>query len=351
MGFSTFSHIATKLRAGPARRLRTPWGPGRGRPDGDFKPRPEVRYDRRRDGKDRDGAMTADKQTAPRDCAWEIDGLRLAGLSWGPKTGTPVLALHGWMDHAGSFQELAPRLSGCHVVALDLSGQGLSAHRAAHATYNIWDDLPQIAGVLDRLGWADCVLLGHSRGANIAALFAAAQPERVRALVSLDSLVPEPTEAPFVTTLRAFVEQTRQQKARPPRSFDTRAGYVARREAQGNARAVSEALAERALETVPGGFRLRGDARLFASSAVKLTQAHIDDVLRALRCPVLNIWAAEGIAKTRPGVADMARRGAALIPAYESAELPGDHHFHLDPQGADRIARTILDFLDRRLGP
>ncbi|WP_240544828.1 alpha/beta fold hydrolase [Paracoccus sp. AK26] len=119
----------------------------------------------------------------------------------------------------GSFRQLSgagPRLTGCHVVALDLSGHGLSAHRAGHATYNIWDDLPQIAEVLDQLGWDSCVLLGHSRGAIIATLFAAILPEKVRGLIALDSLLPEPA-APdsFVKTLRAFVEGSRRQKSRP----------------------------------------------------------------------------------------------------------------------------------------
>ncbi len=285
--------------------------------------------------------------TAGKERHWDVDGLRLAGLSWGPRDGTPVLALHGWMDHAGSFQALAPLLTSCHVVALDLSGQGHSAHRAAHATYNIWDDLPQIAGVMDQLGWADCVLLGHSRGANIAALFAAAQPEKVRALVSLDSLVAEPTEDSVVATLRAFLEQTRKQTARTPRTFATREDYITRRQEQGNSRAVSEALADRALDHGPDGFRMRGDARLFASSAVKLDQADVEAVLQAIQCPVLNIWATEGIKSKRPRMEKLLSRAAALIRTYETAEVVGDHHAHLVPSAAEAIAHLTLEFLGR----
>lgn len=284
----------------------------------------------------------------PRDMRWQVDGLSLAGLAWGPQGGTPVLALHGWMDHAGSFGELAPRLDGCHVVSLDLSGQGLSGHRAAHASYNIWDDLPQIGGVLDALGWAECVLLGHSRGANIAGLFAAAQPERVRALVALDSLVPDPKpDEAVVETLRAFIEEGHRQKAAGPRIYPSREDYIARRLRQGNRRAVAEALSDRALEEVPGGFRLRGDPRHFASSAVKLTRGQVEAVLRALRCPVLNIWAREGVRNTRRMPEDPAERGAALIADYTSMEIAGDHHFHLDPQAAGDIAAAITAFLAR----
>lgn len=283
-----------------------------------------------------------------RERRWVVDDLSLSGRVWGPEAGTPVLALHGWMDHARSFDVLAPRLHGCQVVALDLSGQGHSSHRAAHATYNIWDDLPQLVGLLDQLGWADCVLLGHSRGANISALLAAALPERVRAFVALDSLVPEPTGDTVAGTLRAFLQQTRSQAKRPARIFEDREDYIARRVAQGNSRLTAEILADRALEEVPGGFRMRGDLRLFANSAVKLTQAQVEDVLRAIHCPVLNIWGSEGILPSRPKLGELVRRAETLLPDYERLEFLGDHHLHLDPRAADRIAEVVLEFLDRR---
>ncbi|CUH81147.1 alpha/beta fold hydrolase [Tropicibacter naphthalenivorans] len=289
-------------------------------------------------------------QTKARPCHWIVDGLELAGLEWGPQDGVPVLALHGWMDHAESFAVLAPLLEGCHVVALDLSGQGLSGHRAPHATYNIWDDLPQVAQVLDQLGWESCVLMGHSRGANISALFTAAQPDRVRALISIDCLTPEPVEASVVTTLRAFIEETRKVAARPPRVFESKDAYAARRRHQGNPEHVSYALAARALEEDEGGFRLRGDARMFASSAIKLTQAQVEDVMRAIQCPVLNIWGQDGLLARRPQTVALAERGAALIARYERHDLPGDHHLHMDPAVAPRIAELVLDFLRRSLG-
>lgn len=285
--------------------------------------------------------------TNPRERHWVIDDLPLSGLAWGPEDGTPVLALHGWMDHAGSFQVLAPLLQGCHVVALDLSGQGHSGHRAPHATYNIWDDLPQIVRVLDQLGWQECVLLGHSRGANISALLAAALPERVRAFVALDSVVPEPTVDSVVATLRAFLQQTRSQTKGPPRTFKDRNAYVTRRVRQGNSRGTADALAGRALEEIPNGLRMRGDPRLFASSAIKLTQSQVEDVLQAIRCPVLNIWATGGILQSRPRLVDLVRRAEDLVSNYEKVELDGDHHLHLEANAAGQIAGAVLAFLER----
>lgn len=285
--------------------------------------------------------------TNPRERYWIVDDLFLSGLTWGPEDGTPVLALHGWMDHAGSFEVLAPLLHGCHVVALDLSGQGQSGHRAPHATYNIWDDLPQIVGLLDQLGWEDCVLLGHSRGADISSLFAAALPERVRAFVALDALVPEPTADSVVATLRAFLQQTRYQVQRPVRIFKDRNAYVARRVQQGNSAGTANSLADRALEETPEGFRMRGDPRLFASSAIKLTQRQVEDVLQAIQCPVLNIWASEGSLQSRPGFAELVYRAEALVPIYETVELAGDHHLHLEANAAHQIAEAMMEFLER----
>ena len=293
--------------------------------------------------------MTETQMTQPQPVSWNVDGLNYRGLAWGPKDGLPVLALHGWMDHADSFRQLAPLLPDYRVVALDLSGQGLSGHRSAHASYNIWDDLPQIAEILDELGWTDCVLLGHSRGANIAGLFAAAQPGSVRALIALDALVPEPTQDSVVTTLRAFVEETRKQKARAPRSFPTRDDYVARRVAQGNAPLVSNALADRALEQTPQGFVMRGDARMFASSAVKLKQQDVQAVMQGIECPVLNIWAQDGLKAKRTKYAELIETARALIQDYTTFDLPGDHHFHLAPDHAPAIADKIQEFLARKL--
>lgn len=280
--------------------------------------------------------------------AWDIDGLHLTGLEWGPADGVPVLALHGWMDHGDSFAQLAPRLTGCRVIALDLSGQGHSAHRAAHASYNIWDDLPQIAGVLDQLGWGRCVILGHSRGANISALFAAALPERVSAFIALDSIATEPTDDDFVTTLRAFVTQTRMQLDRSGgRRFDRMDDYIARRVRQGNSTATATALAPRAVTVDGDGVRLNADMRLFASSAMKLTEGDVNTVLRAISCPVLNIWATDGIKAHRPNLQALAARASDLIADYTVADLPGDHHFHMDADVAAQMAQVITAFLAR----
>ena len=100
-------------------------------------------------------------------------------------------------------------------MALDLTGHGQSTRRSTDASYQIWDDLPEILGVLDALGWDSFQLVGHSRGAIIAALLASAFPERVRALVLLDALTPQPlAEQAFPAQLRKALQEKPRLQAR-----------------------------------------------------------------------------------------------------------------------------------------
>lgn len=51
------------------------------------------------------------------------------------------MALHGWLDNAMSFSQLAPLLSdaGCHVIAMDLPGHGNSEHFPSYCSYTFVD--------------------------------------------------------------------------------------------------------------------------------------------------------------------------------------------------------------------
>ena len=80
----------------------------------------------------------------PKACSFDVLGVRLAAQRWHAGASHRVIALHGWLDNAESFSLLAPQLPDADLVALDLAGHGWSEHRAAHASYLIWDDLKEI---------------------------------------------------------------------------------------------------------------------------------------------------------------------------------------------------------------
>jgi len=53
----------------------------------------------------------------------------IAAKTFGSPFGKPVLAVHGWMDNAGTFDRLVPLLpKSIYFVAVDLPGHGRSSH-------------------------------------------------------------------------------------------------------------------------------------------------------------------------------------------------------------------------------
>ena len=69
----------------------------------------------------------------PQQREFALPGLTLAAQVWGRRGGTPVLALHGWLDNASTFDLLAPLVPECELVALDLAGHGRSGFRSPDA--------------------------------------------------------------------------------------------------------------------------------------------------------------------------------------------------------------------------
>ena len=269
---------------------------------------------------------------------WQVNGLALHGLSWGEPGQRPVLALHGWLDNAASFAVLGPLLQDCHVVALDLTGHGQSDHRSRDASYQVWDDLPEIVGVLEQLGWVRFHLVGHSRGASISTLLASAYSDRVITLSLLDGLAPEPlAEDALPTQLRRAIEDKQRLVARKIRALPSMEKAIATRATPGMEPEAAALIAERNLRRVAEGVAWRTDNRLRGASAVKLTTGHIEAVLAALSMPTLLLLASDG-ARRHPELAELARRHIASL---QVEEIDGGHHFHME-KSAPRVAALLL---------
>nr|MBP6439858.1 alpha/beta fold hydrolase [Thermomonas sp.] len=112
---------------------------------------------------------------------------RIAGLR-NHGEGPRVLALHGWLDNAASFVPLAAHLRGIDLVAIDQPGHGQSAHLPPGTDYSFVGALNAVLDVADALGWDRFALLGHSMGAGIGSMLAAACPQRVERLLAIEAL-------------------------------------------------------------------------------------------------------------------------------------------------------------------
>lgn len=110
--------------------------------------------------------------------------------AWGPEDASRVVCLHGITSWGGHFETLAQRLTPSHrVLAADLLGHGLSSFEPP------WRLEHHAAAVLEAVGEARAVWVGHSFGGRLALEIAAAHPELVRGIVLLDPAIHIPPHA------------------------------------------------------------------------------------------------------------------------------------------------------------
>ncbi|GAB2629138.1 alpha/beta fold hydrolase [Novilysobacter erysipheiresistens] len=287
-----------------------------------------------------------------RDFVVDTDFGRLAGLRSDAAGAPRVLALHGWLDNAASFVPLQPHLRGIELVAADLSGHGASAHLPLAAGYTVVNAARAMFGLADALGWQRFSLLGHSLGAAVASVMAAAAPQRIERLLAIEALgaLAEDEANTALRLQRAFCETRSARK--PLRVFPDIASAVrARVQAGGIDEAVARLLVERGLAPVQqdggeSGFAWRSDPRLTRDTAVRLSEPQVRDLLRGIECPTRVIYAEP--AQTyfpeplRQARFDCLRHGELVV-------LDGGHHLHMEQPAA--VAAAIGDFFTASAGP
>ncbi|HUR84091.1 MAG TPA: alpha/beta hydrolase [Solirubrobacteraceae bacterium] len=120
----------------------------------------------------------------------EVRGARLHVAELG--SGPPVLLVHGWPQHWGSWRRLMPLLAEDHrVLALDLRGFGWS--EATPRGYRKDELAEDVVGVLDALGIERVRLVGHDWGGIVGFLVCLNHPDRVARFVPMNTGHPWPT--------------------------------------------------------------------------------------------------------------------------------------------------------------
>lgn len=128
-----------------------------------------------------------------------IRGVEYCVNEWGDTRSPLLVYLHGWADTGSTFQFVVDALAKeWFVVAPDWRGFGRTS---AHAEgYWFPDYLADLHELLNYYSPDQAVqLVGHSMGANIAALYAGVVSERVRTLVNIEGFGlsdSDPNEAP-----------------------------------------------------------------------------------------------------------------------------------------------------------
>lgn len=270
-------------------------------------------------------------------------GLELAARVHHAGAAHRVLAVHGWLDNAASFDALAAQLPECEIVAIDLAGHGRSGHRPPGSWYHYVDDLDELVQVLDLLGWERSVWLGHSLGGALLSLLAAIRPERVQRLILVESAGPLSgiAEAAADRLRQAMDDRAACRQGKTLRVFnDLKMAVAARRQAGGLSEPAARALVERGVVAVDGGWRWATDPRLRLASPFRIDGSHIDAILRTIVCPILLLLADPPLPFM--DASQRAQRLAAL-PCAQQHTFPGHHHVHMeDPEPLAAAIRTFL---------
>ena len=255
--------------------------------------------------------------------------LTLAAQTWGDPTLPPLLALHGWLDNAGSFALLAPLLAQhFHVIALELPGHGHSDHIAPGALYHYLDYARTALAAADVLKLDHYTLLGHSLGAGTATLMAAAAPQRVHRLCLIEGLGPLGDDDS--RTLQRFRDALapREGTNKPLRVFRSVEQAISARSIVSGLRSdLARPIIERGVIAVPGGYSWRSDPRLTRATSVRLAETQIHSLLRGIDAPVA-LMLAQPATPYLPSDAMQAR--AACVPTIKVTHLDGGHHLHLE---------------------
>lgn len=270
-------------------------------------------------------------------------GLRVATKSWGAHHERKMLAVHGWLDNASSFDALARVLGQhMHVVAVDLPGHGRSEHKPLSCSQVFIEWLDDLDTITRALGWSTWVQLGHSMGASISLLWAGTFPQRVEHLIVLEGLGPLTADASQVPTrLAEALLARRTLEAKPPRVMGSLEEAVTRmKRARMSMRdADLHTLAQRGTRETPQGLEFSHDTRLQGSSMLRLTQEQVDAFFSRIQAPTLVIKAQDGW----PVSEEFAQERLNAMGTPQTATIPGGHHAHMEhPQAALDV---ILPFL------
>ena len=297
--------------------------------------------------------------------------LTLAAKAWGKPTDPPLLALHGWLDNAGTFDRLAPLLDGHYLVALDLAGHGRSDHRPPATWYPYADFLDEIGAVIEWFGWSSVDLLGHSLGATLASTFAAICPQKVSRLLLIEGLGPLTQMAEkTLDQLRrahlaraAFTGEGLRVFATIDEAIDARVrlGHLSKEAARcivergvsavdvrqesglsdaGDTQRIGDTTAIVEAKPSLSGLSWSSDPQLTLASPTRLTEQQLAAVLPAITAPTVLVLAEPHAPYLQPAMME-ARIG--LVADIEVVRLSGTHHVHLeDPHAVASAMRAFL---------
>ncbi|MEA2866577.1 MAG: hypothetical protein QOE39_1292 [Bradyrhizobium sp.] len=264
--------------------------------------------------------------------------LTLNCVFWGPEDAPPVLLLHGLRAYAHWFDDFADVAKDrFRLIALDQRGRGAPgwASDGRYDTDSYVADIDCVANAfhLDRFA-----IVGHSMGGTNATNYAAAHPDRISALVIVDS-------APELDP--AGLGRIRSELAVTPKGFPDRAtarSFLRTMHIRASDASIETRLDWMLIADGQGALTWRIDPAIFDPKMTPDSPERSWKALRSVKCPTLVV---------RGSLSDLVTSACAdrMVDKLASgfrAEVPNAAHMVLEdnPEGFNAVA---LPFLDRVL--
>jgi pimeloyl-ACP methyl ester carboxylesterase len=267
----------------------------------------------------------------------DVRGLKLHAVERGE--GELSVLLHGWLDHAGSFDLLAPLLPG-RTVALDFRGHGDSQWVGAGGFYHFVEYIADLDGVLEILSPQEPArIVGHSMGAAAGIVYAATRPSRVSHLTAIDALPLSISIQEVPARLGSYLEDLRHlpRRRRRVESVDDAAQRLLRNNASLSETA-ARLLAAGGIGPDPEQENARAwkwDPLLRAHSPLPISEPVLQLICAQPTPPILVIRGERGMV---PQEADLRERFPHLRMSVQTIAGTG-HHVHLD--APEEVAKRI----------
>lgn len=276
--------------------------------------------------------------------------IKLAAREWGKRSNPTIIALHGWLDNANSFEPLAQYMTEYHIVAIDWPGHGFSEHRQAHYPLYLTDyvyDLDAIIQYVNQhLEKSIYAIIGHSFGGIIAATYASLFPEYFEKLVLIEAISPLFEDGSNAANrLKRSIEQHRKLSQADERRVYSSVDMIAKVRTKLTKMPLehSKLIVSRNLQVVDGGVCWRSDPKLKLDSPMRLGQQQAMSILKDIRSPTLAITGNNGY----KSVAIAAEQLKKNFKKIHIETLFGDHHLHMN--NAEEVSACVRCFFKQHV--
>lgn len=285
----------------------------------------------------------------PRDRSLDARGLKIHYLEWGVRTRDPLILIHGFLDHARSWEPFVTSMQKkskkpSWIIAPDCRGHGDSGWIGAGGYYHFPDYLFDLDSLIHALKIPSVILMGHSMGGTISFLYTGTFPKRVRKIILVEGIGPHGLSFPDAPPrMRRWISEVRALGQRRPAqysSLENAAKQLQRKDPRLKLGLALHLARWGMKQTGNGKWEWKFDPLHRTTAPQPFYSKQALEFIRRIECPVLLIRGKESPNSPR---IDMQQRLEAMTNRALVEIKDAGHMVHHDnPEG---LAETVSEFL------